>query len=253
MGAEKDSLWDWNRCACHCLNIAMQSALRRPCIQKYADPLVELGRNFSRSRSLWKEFKKVQLEMLHWEVKCSDDKGDTDFDGEEVLSCDAQGKPQVKKMLRLLTPVSTRWNSMYYLIQRAMVLKDPLIDFTNHVRSTFLGEASPPPKSPTDDNALTVFFGVHLSVGSPLALTINEFCVCVEVPTFQLGLWQCYQGLEECLEPLKKLSLLLEPSTEATIHNTLDYFLALLYCKLELSPKRGDPTCEVFNEFVEYF
>ena len=31
-GAEKDSHWDWNHCACHCLNIAMESALKCPCI-----------------------------------------------------------------------------------------------------------------------------------------------------------------------------------------------------------------------------
>ena len=55
------------------------------------------------------------------------------------------------------------------------------------------------------------------------------------------------------MEPLKKLSLLLEPSTEATIQNTLDYFLALLYRRLKQSPKRGDPACEVFNEFVDCF
>ena len=152
-GAEKDILWDWNRCACHCLNIAVQSALRRPCIQIYVEPLVELARKFPRSRSLWKEFKKVQLEMLHREVECNDDEGDADFDGEEGLSYDAQGKPQGKKVLRLLTLVSTRWNSMCYLIQRALVLKDPLIIFTNHVRSTFPSEAPPPSKSPADDSA----------------------------------------------------------------------------------------------------
>ena len=27
-GAEKNNLWDWNLCACHCLNIAVQSALQ---------------------------------------------------------------------------------------------------------------------------------------------------------------------------------------------------------------------------------
>ena len=59
--------------------------------------------------------------------------------------------------------------------------------------------------------------------------------------------------MEECLEPLKQLSLLLEPSTEATIHNTLDYFLALLYHKLGKSPKSGGPACEMFNEFVDNF
>ena len=48
--AEKDSLWDWNHCACHCLNIAVQSALKRPCSQKFVEPLVELSRKFSRCR-----------------------------------------------------------------------------------------------------------------------------------------------------------------------------------------------------------
>ena len=103
--------------------------------------------------SLWMQFKKVQLEMLHQEAECSDDEGDADFDGEEGLSCDARGKPQVKKVLRLLTPMSTCWNSMYYLIQRALVLKNLLTKFTNHVQSTFLGEVPPPQKSPNDDSA----------------------------------------------------------------------------------------------------
>ena len=152
-GAERNSLWDWNHCACHHLNIAMQSALKRPCIQKFVEPLVELAHKFSRSRSLWMEFKKIQLEMLHWEAECSDNEGDIDFDGEEGLSCDAQGKPQMKKVLRLLTPVSTHWNSMYYLIQRALVLKNPLIKFTNCVQSTFPSELPPPWKSPNADSA----------------------------------------------------------------------------------------------------
>ena len=59
--------------------------------------------------------------------------------------------------------------------------------------------------------------------------------------------------MEECLEPLKQLRLLWEPSIEATIHNTLDYFLEFLCHKLGKSPESGDPTCEVFNEFVDNF
>ena len=79
------------------MNIAVQSALKRPCIQKFVGPLVELAHKFSRSESLWMEFKKVQLEMLHREAECSDDEGDADFDGEEGLSYDAQGKTQAKR------------------------------------------------------------------------------------------------------------------------------------------------------------
>ena len=91
-GAKKNSLWDWNHCACHCLNIAMQSALKRSCIQKFVEPLVELACKFSMSRSLWMEFKKVQLEMLHLEAECRNNEGDVDFDGEEgaFLRCSRQ-------------------------------------------------------------------------------------------------------------------------------------------------------------------
>ena len=28
-GAERGRLWDWNRCACHCLNITVQARWRR--------------------------------------------------------------------------------------------------------------------------------------------------------------------------------------------------------------------------------
>ena len=101
------------------------------------------------------------------------------------------------------------------------MLKNPLIKFTNCVQSMFPGEF-PLPRRALTMIALTLFFGVRLATRSPFALTSNECCACVEVPIFQLGHWQCYKELEECLEPLKKLSLLVEPSTEATIHNTLD-------------------------------
>ena len=61
------------------------------------------------------------------------------------------------------------------------------------------------------------------------------------------------QRSEECMEPVKQLSLLLESSMEPTIHNTLDYFLRLLYEKLEMSPKRYIVACAMFNIFVDTF
>ena len=85
--------------------------------------------------------------MLHQEGECSDDEGDADFDGDKELSCNAQGKPQMKKVLRLLTLVSICWHSMYYLIKRALVLKGPLIKFIKSIQSMFLGKA-PLPQEP---------------------------------------------------------------------------------------------------------
>ena len=55
------------------------------------------------------------------------------------------------------------------------------------------------------------------------------------------------------MEPSKQLSLMLEFSTEATIHDTLDYFLRLLYDKLERGPKRRVGSCIVFNTFMNKF
>ena len=55
------------------------------------------------------------------------------------------------------------------------------------------------------------------------------------------------------MEPIKQLSILLESSTEATIHDTLDYFLRLLYNKLERGLKRRVGLCIVFNTFMNTF
>ena len=52
------------------------------------------------------------------------------------------------------------------------------------------------------------------------------------------------------MEPIKQLSVLLESYTEATIHDTLNYFLRFLYDKLERGPKRRVESCTVFNTFV---
>ena len=55
------------------------------------------------------------------------------------------------------------------------------------------------------------------------------------------------------MELIKQLSILLESSTEATIQDTMDYFLRLLYDKLERKPKRRVGSCTVFNTFVNTF
>ena len=55
------------------------------------------------------------------------------------------------------------------------------------------------------------------------------------------------------MEPIQQLSVLLESSTEATIHDTLYYFLRLLYDKLERGPKRRVGSSTVFNTFMNMF
>lgn len=126
---KRDNLWDWSHCACHCLDIAMQAALQNTVIQKSVEPWVDLTWKFSKSKSLWWELKKIQLEVLFQDRESSDDEGDPNFDGDERLYVGRDNKPQVTKILRVFTPVATRWNSMNYLIRRALALKDPLIAF----------------------------------------------------------------------------------------------------------------------------
>ena len=55
------------------------------------------------------------------------------------------------------------------------------------------------------------------------------------------------------MEPIKQLSILLESSTEAMTHDMLDYFLILLYDKLETGGKRRVGSCTVFSTFVNTF
>ena len=77
--------------------------------------------------------------------------------------------------------------------------------------------------------------------------------IAPQIPEINLEYWRSYEDLEECMEPMKQLSLLLESSMEPTIQNTLDYFLRFLYEKLETSPKRHIAAYAVFNTFVDKF
>ena len=72
----------------------------------------------------------------------SDDERDTDYDRDEDFDVKGEWQPRLKKVLRLLRPVATRWNSMYYLIKQVFALKDSLVMFTNSERA-LNGESSP--------------------------------------------------------------------------------------------------------------
>ena len=74
-----------------------------------------------------------------------------------------------------------------------------------------------------------------------------------ELSCINMEYWRSYEDLEQCTKLIKQLSILLESSTEAMIHDTLDYFLGLLYDKLERGAKRRVGSCTVFNTFVNTF
>ena len=127
-GAERDPLWDWNQCACHCLNIAVQAALKEV-VHKCLEPLTALAARFSKSQNLWNKFKKTQMEALDREEECSDNEGEADFDGDEDLEVGGEGEPRLKRVLQLIRLVPTCWNSTYCLVKRALALKEALVQF----------------------------------------------------------------------------------------------------------------------------
>ena len=116
-GAEKDELWDWNRCACHCLNIVIPAALKEPMIEGCLAPLTALAHRFSKSQSAWNRFKKTQLKILQWAEDSRDDENNADYDGDEDFDVGGEGHPRLKQVLQLLRTVLTRWNSAYYAIK----------------------------------------------------------------------------------------------------------------------------------------
>ena len=98
-GAKRERLWDWNRCACHCLNIAIQAALKEEVVHECLEPLTALAARFSKSWSQWNKFKKTQMEILDREEEHNDDEGEASFDGDEDLEVRGEGEPHLKRVL----------------------------------------------------------------------------------------------------------------------------------------------------------
>ena len=147
-GAERERLWDWNRCACHCLNIALQAALKEEVVHKCLELLTALAARFSKSRSLWNKFKKTQMNILHREER-SDDEGEPDFEGDEDLEVGGEGGARLKRVLPLIRPILIGWNSTYYLVKRALALKEALVQFAARHASR---PGEHPATIPVDDN-----------------------------------------------------------------------------------------------------
>ena len=89
------------------------------------------------------------MEILDREEECSNDEGEANFDGEEDLEVGGEGEPHLKKVLKLIRPMPTRWNSTYYLVKRALALKEALVQFAARHASR---PGEHPATIPVDDN-----------------------------------------------------------------------------------------------------
>ena len=63
-GVELKILWDWKKCACHMLHLAVNAGLNAATIDVRLQPLDKLCRRWSRSSVAWKKFKKIQQEVV---------------------------------------------------------------------------------------------------------------------------------------------------------------------------------------------
>ena len=105
----------------------------------------------------------MQIEILHREEERSKDEGEAACDGDEDLEVEGEGQPYLMKVLQLIRPVLTRWHSIYYLVKRALALKEALVQFTNSQRPC-LGEH--PTTISVDDN-VEVFIQSYSSTTTP--------------------------------------------------------------------------------------
>ena len=97
VGAKKQELLYWNCCACPCLNIAIQAALKEPMREGCLAPLTALPSRFSKNWSAWNRFKKTLLKILQWAEELSDDESDADYDGDEDFDVGGEGQPPQSK------------------------------------------------------------------------------------------------------------------------------------------------------------
>ena len=134
-GVEKRHLLDWNRCICHCLHLAVTTALQDSLLGSPISDLSKLATRFKRSSIAWQRFKDIQVEMaVAAEQRQS---STTEYESDETMDSDAeieqeQPRPTHGRVLRVLKPVPTRWSSLYYCLERIMRLKTPITAYLQH-------------------------------------------------------------------------------------------------------------------------
>ena len=140
-----------------------------------------LARRFFYSRSTWNRFKGTQLKIQKRAEERNDEERDADYDGDEDFDVGGGGQPLLKKVLQLLTPVPTRWNSLSYTIKRALVLEDLLLIFSNSERAR--NGKSPLHQAPSHPKGKCCFGVTLLSGPLPILLMLGS---CVPTATPQI-------------------------------------------------------------------
>ena len=227
---------DWCKCICHILHLAVKRGLgldrnHRNAIHDSLVPVGALAKHLHKSSPHWRDFEEVQRRVYKLSgrnttelvapapgeaERASVDGDGGSVDGDEVVEgflveddesgvqeddCEAH-----KRVLRLIQPVETRWNSWFFAIRRIVHLKEAVIEFMekDYMRAT-------------DEEW----------EGGRSSILINDTD------------WRVYEDLLKILDAIRRLSLLMESDKEVTISRVLPYLLTLLYDKVT-PPERSD-------------
>ena len=172
--------------------------------------LRKLGTRFRKSTKAWQQFKAIQENHLERGAGSAGDESADDSDGEEdcgeghSTSDDSHTfqVPDHTRVLRLLRPMKTRWNSWFFCLKRAMVLRDSIDEYllqeNNHLDDV-----------DGDEEDKNVEIGRNWSI-SPRT-------------------WRSFWHLLDALEPIKIISTELESDMDVTISVVLVCVCRLLY------------------------
>ena len=198
--AERHDLFDWNKCMCHVLNIAVKHGIEASATATDAiTKLVGLANHFRKSSSAWEVFKRQQKQVIvenglrnrteeQEDDESQSDVSDWDQDPGYISDEDIR-KPD--RVLRLNSVCKTRWNSTYFLLKRATAL----------------------------EQSIRMYLNAH------------------EYPEWTLSndQWQAMRELLDVLTPIKDVSERLEGDKYVTISDVLRWLLLLMYNKLHLT------------------
>ena len=234
--ADMKDHFEWNKCICHCLHLAVQEGIKLPFIRDALHDLAQVTNRIQRSPKEWKKFKRIQLRSVAQRqgraTSAYSDSDDTDLgdSGSEMGS----PPPEMKqgRVLKLLRVVPTRWSSAYYALQRALRLETAL--------EAYLSE------NPVPDNA-----GALEGGDVKEDVEVDKAELDPHVRKIRSLKWAELQSLKEAMEPIRDVSLVMEGSKYVTSSTVLLHITRLLYGLW--APARIQDKSMVFQAFVKAF
>ncbi len=230
-GVERDERWDWNRCICHCLNLAMTAACKVEAVASILHEMRSLASRLKRSPAEWSKFKEIQWEWIREnqaantpEAESNEEGGAATEDEDEAEVTPIREEKSPRRPLRLLLPVPTRWNSWFYCLKRVLELETPIKRYLTAMQSELRRKKQRSGKPENDEE--------------------------LEVPSISEDHWPTLHQLTKVMEPIKEMSMVLEGDSYCTISLVLPMSMHLLYRRL---PKARHFTSRICAEFVDAF